>query len=357
MSARLHVLLGAGGVGKTTLAAGYALALARSGRRVGLLGIDPSRRLHDALGLELGDVEADVPGAPGLRAAILHPQQALRRWAAVDLPDAGALDALEHNPFFGALSDRLASAIDVLAAARIAEWAQADPGLQELVVDTAPGGSAVDFLRYPHDVESLLNGTLIRWLRLAASAGSLSVLRFGARRVLGAFGRIAGVGLIAQLADFFALATAPLQRLLDRLVVAQRWLAEESTELLLVTSPRDFEAQGARLLAQALEGHGLRARAIIVNRAWPAGVVSELAAVEPGEDALLRYARAYASAQLETLRAANALAPRLVEVPAAVALASGEPREVLLELGERVLRAISAQAQGGARDPPLARRL
>ena len=38
MSARLHVLVGSGGVGKTTLSAGYALALARSGRRVGLLG-------------------------------------------------------------------------------------------------------------------------------------------------------------------------------------------------------------------------------------------------------------------------------------------------------------------------------
>ena len=61
MTARLHVLLGAGGVGKTTLAAGYAVALARAGGRVGLLGIDPARRLSGALGLTLADREVVVP--------------------------------------------------------------------------------------------------------------------------------------------------------------------------------------------------------------------------------------------------------------------------------------------------------
>ena len=81
MTPRLHVLLGAGGVGKTTLAAGYALALAREGRRVGLLGIDPARRLQGALGLALPDLEVPVPGAPRLQAALLRPTDCLRRWA------------------------------------------------------------------------------------------------------------------------------------------------------------------------------------------------------------------------------------------------------------------------------------
>lgn len=54
---RLHVFVGGGGVGKTTLSAGYALALAQSGKRVGLLGIDPAKRLQSALGLSLPDLE------------------------------------------------------------------------------------------------------------------------------------------------------------------------------------------------------------------------------------------------------------------------------------------------------------
>jgi anion-transporting ArsA/GET3 family ATPase len=345
VSARLHVLLGGGGVGKTTLAAGYALALAQAGRRTGLLGIDPSRRLHDALGLELRDQDADVPGADGLRAAILHPQQALRRWAAADLRDGREVEALERNPFFLALSDRLASAIDVLAAVRVAEWADADPRLDDLVVDTAPGVSAVDFLRYPRNVENLLNGTVVGWLRAAASVtgGSASMLRFGARRVLSAFGRISGAGLVAQLADFFALGTVPLEHMVERLQRAQAWLSSPQAELLLVTSPRDFQAAGARQLEQVLHAHGLEARAVIVNRTWPLEVARELAALEVGEGAVLSHARSYARAQLLTLEAAAALGPPVVELPAAPALATAEKREVLLELGERLLSATRRQ--------------
>jgi anion-transporting ArsA/GET3 family ATPase len=46
------ILLGTGGVGKTTTSAALAVAHARHGKRVALLTIDPARRLGTALGLE-----------------------------------------------------------------------------------------------------------------------------------------------------------------------------------------------------------------------------------------------------------------------------------------------------------------
>ena len=57
---RVVVCAGAGGVGKTTIAAALSLAAARRGRRVLCLTIDPARRLADSLGLTL---------APGVEAA------------------------------------------------------------------------------------------------------------------------------------------------------------------------------------------------------------------------------------------------------------------------------------------------
>ena len=45
------VLVGSGGVGKTTIAAAAGLQAARLGRRVLVLTIDPARRLANALGL------------------------------------------------------------------------------------------------------------------------------------------------------------------------------------------------------------------------------------------------------------------------------------------------------------------
>ena len=48
---RVIVCCGAGGVGKTTVAAALGLRAAESGRRVVVLTIDPARRLAQSLGL------------------------------------------------------------------------------------------------------------------------------------------------------------------------------------------------------------------------------------------------------------------------------------------------------------------
>src|SRR5262249_16945579 len=49
---RVIVCAGAGGVGKTTVAAALALVGAQQGLRVLCLTVDPSRRLADSLGLD-----------------------------------------------------------------------------------------------------------------------------------------------------------------------------------------------------------------------------------------------------------------------------------------------------------------
>ena len=51
---RVIIILGAGGVGKTTSAVTLAFLGARMGKRVGLLSIDPAKRLAAALGIGLG---------------------------------------------------------------------------------------------------------------------------------------------------------------------------------------------------------------------------------------------------------------------------------------------------------------
>src|ERR1700723_2101730 len=57
------VCCGAGGVGKTTVSATFALAAARLGRRACVITVDPARRLADALGVDtLTNVPAPVMG-------------------------------------------------------------------------------------------------------------------------------------------------------------------------------------------------------------------------------------------------------------------------------------------------------
>lgn len=337
MTARLHVLLGGGGVGKTTLAAGYALALAQRGR-VGLLGIDPSRRLQDALGLELADLDQAVPEAGDLRAAIVHPHQALERWAAEACSERGVLAQLDRNPFFAALGDRLATATDIMAAVRIAEWVERDPQLTDLVVDTAPGVAAIDFLRSPRQVQTLVDGSVARWLRGAADGGH--GVGFIARRALGVASRITGARLVNDLAELFTLAHPLFEKVLERIDATRRLLHSPRTELLVVTSPRDTGANAAQRLVEVLRGEQLSPRALILNRTWPAHAAAELAAIDvpAGGEALFGYARSALAAQAGVFAAASALAT-VVTLPSNPGLDRAR-RPALVELGAALLRGL-----------------
>ena len=58
--ARNAFFLGKGGTGKTTLSAALAVSLARAGRRVLAVSLDPAHNLGDLLGVLLGEVPVRV---------------------------------------------------------------------------------------------------------------------------------------------------------------------------------------------------------------------------------------------------------------------------------------------------------
>jgi arsenite-transporting ATPase len=345
---RLHVFVGGGGVGKTTLAAGYALALARQGRRVGLLGIDPARRLQSALGLTLPDLEVPVPGAGELRAALLRPADCLRRWAAEATTDPAAAARLQKNAFFLALADRLAAASDILAAVRMAEWLERDPALTDLVVDTAPGLNAVEFLSRPQHLTAFLEGRLVKALRWVARGrpGFFGAIARGGVNVLGGLARIGGTSLLLELADFLLLVEDVMAKMLTRLEAAQRWLHGPDTHLLIVAAVREDTETSVRQLTAALHEVAVPPRAILVNRALPATLEAELAGVDVGAldaeaAAVIRFARGYCALQARVVESVRAFAPLVVVVPAAASPGETTRLETLRWLGEHLLEAES----------------
>lgn len=336
MTARLHVLLGQGGVGKTTLASGYALALARDGRRVGLLGVDPAGRLRDALGMaEISELPVEVPGAAGLRAALLRPGDSLRRWAREELGQDEQSATLLSNPFFLALADRLATATDAFAAVRVAEWAETDPALDDLVVDTAPGLHGLEFLGKPERLLSVLHGRLLRWISAAATAGTAER---EARRVLRGLSRIAGGRVLLELAEFSLLMERIGAAMIGRLERARSWLRDGSTELLLVCVARPGAAAGARLLAEELHALGFARGPVVLNRALPPSLLA--VPIEGGtaeSRAFRRFVHASLRLQVETARELST-SFRVLEAPVAPGLdAEGPAHLAALEVLGRSL--------------------
>jgi arsenite-transporting ATPase len=164
---RLLLVVGKGGVGKTTCAATVALALARRrpARPVLLLSTDPAHSLGDVLRRALGDEPRALPGAaPGLRARELdaeagfHARRA-RYQAAVDelfdvLRPGGAIDLSFDRAVVRDLIDLAPPGVDELFAIlavgeALAEDGAGLPGYDVVVVDTAPTGHTLRLLALP----------------------------------------------------------------------------------------------------------------------------------------------------------------------------------------------------------------
>jgi arsenite-transporting ATPase len=282
---RLTVFLGAGGVGKTTLSAAYALGLAMEGRRVALLSIDPAKRMQSAIGLSTLDdngVDVKLPagGRGRLTAFQLSVPVLLRRWVREQgLGPSHEKKLLEHS-FFTVISEKLASATDAFAAARLAEIRESIPDLDEVVVDTAPGIHAIDFIVRPERLIDFMDSRVIGWIRSTAGreGGGLvsGVMRLGAKKVLSGLSLLGGEGFLAALGEFLFLLEGVLARLGDRLSLAHEWLRSDSASVHVVASLREDALHAAETFHETLSQLRITPRSVVLNRVVPAELQSDV---------------------------------------------------------------------------------
>lgn len=275
---KLHIFLGAGGVGKTTLSAGFAISLANSGKKVGLLSIDPAKRLKDALGVNLNTEDMQVPltNPKGeLRVAMLQVDQTLRRWIEQKKMSAQKQQKLMANPYYNALAEKLATSTDTLAAIYIAEWLEQYPDMDHLIVDTAPGLHAIDFIMKPERVALFLDSKLVDWLKVFVGDPQKNkksffsrILKSGAKKILEGLALVGGQNFLVNFGEFLVLLDEIFLTAMDRLQLARKWIFHPSTNIILVTAVREDAAATAKNLAQVLKTLNLSPTLSIINRAF-----------------------------------------------------------------------------------------
>ncbi|MCY9783187.1 ArsA family ATPase [Nocardiopsis sp. EMB25] len=244
---------GKGGVGKTTLAAAHALALADAGRRVLVVSTDPAHSLGDALERPLSD--EPTPIAPGLWAAEPDADAAVRRRIAHVAEDARRAVPREVMPAVhrhleqaGASPGMAESALADLLVDRMEEvgdrW-------DHLVVDSAPTGHLLRLLHLPT--------LLTPWVR------GLTRQRERARRAE-ALADVVGSG--GDEADDPLLERLHARR--HRLERAAARLREDAVVTLVTLPRRMVLAETGRAVDQLSEA-GFRLAPVIVNQIPPDG--------------------------------------------------------------------------------------
>ncbi len=155
---------GKGGVGKTTMAAAYALQSARRGTRTLLVSTDPAHSTGDILGLPLADEAREV--RPGLHALEIDPEAEAERYIADvkervrNVASPRILDEVEHEIDLARSSP---GAEEAALLDRFAELMQeAGSGYERVVFDTAPTGHTVRLLSLPELMGRWIDGLVSR---------------------------------------------------------------------------------------------------------------------------------------------------------------------------------------------------
>lgn len=142
---------GKGGVGKTTISAASAIALADIGKRVLLVSTDPASNLDEVLGVALSADPAQVPGVPGLFASNVDPVEAA---AAYREQMVGPYRGILPETAVRSMEEQLSGACTVEIAA-FNEFAtlMGNPNAVErfdhIIFDTAPTGHTLRLLSLP----------------------------------------------------------------------------------------------------------------------------------------------------------------------------------------------------------------
>jgi anion-transporting ArsA/GET3 family ATPase len=269
---RIIVYLGTGGVGKTSVAAATALAVAKTGARALVLTTDPALRLRSALGLTNGVPEQKVPlndpGAGELWAALLDVRatldEAVRLYA-----KPGTTQRILTHQIYATIANSLAGMQELMAIERIDQLRLR--GFDHIIVDTAPSRHAFEILDKPAlfaDFSSSRKVKLVgRTYRLASGLG-LGMIGKSALDIYGRVESILGVNLVRQILDFYSIFYPIAEGYARRAERTVALLHEPSiTEFRVVTTPQKA-LRDAAYFVDALNERQFSVGTFCVNRAW-----------------------------------------------------------------------------------------
>ena len=273
------IVLGTGGVGKTTIAAALGLAAARSGLKTALITVDPARRLRTALGLEhlggkptgLGRHRLQAAGLdPGLQlfAMVLDAKGAWDGLVERFTADPAARQRILDNPFYRQLTEQFAGSEAYAALEQLYDL-HSRGEFDLVVVDTPPAASAFEFIQAPAHLTRLLDSRMARWLfapYLSAGRFAMRLASGAARFVVRELERFAGATVLSSISDFFIAAQQTVDGVVERLRKAEALLHSGRVNFILVTTAEDERLRQARSLIGEMKAERLNLSAIIINR-------------------------------------------------------------------------------------------
>lgn len=316
LSSKAIVVLGSGGVGKTTTAIGLAILAAKFGRKVGVLSIDPSKRLAAALGfqpsseltgIDLSFLGNDVNGS--LSAAVVDQKKIfddiVRRYG----KSKKQVDAILEHPLYQAASGNMSGPIEYMSLAKFADLYE-DESFDLVILDTPPDNNALDFLARPNLLAGFIDKNIMRWMiKPFAVMGRMGMSRFlsVSEKLMGGLSKITGVSMLAQFANFLVLMQEVIEGFHSLGGRVLKVLKDKKTRFFLVVGASEDRMLGVTQFTRQLNEMGYPLASVVANRCFGEDLLHELADM-PSDHSHIKHYKKRAIIQKKVLDELSALA-------------------------------------------------
>jgi len=275
-NAKVLVSAGTGGVGKTTVSAALGVLMARQGKRVLVLTIDPAKRLAQALGLEGPTFEPKrvegIDGVEGgiLDASMIDAETIFDKFVDKFAPNATVVNQLKKNRLYQQLVTALTGSQEFTSMDRLlTEYEEGNYDL--IILDTPPTQNAVDFLRAPQRIVQLFDERITKWfIRGGEKASFISkIVSRGTHTALAALEKITGAEFISELSDFFEQMSFLQASVKERSRRVEGLLQKQETLFLVVASADQEKLREAKKFGESLKDYQFHLEGMILNRVYP----------------------------------------------------------------------------------------
>jgi anion-transporting ArsA/GET3 family ATPase len=276
---KLILCCGTGGVGKTTTAAALALLAATKGKRVGLITIDPAKRLATSLGLSKlshdpkslsGELRKRFGIKGELSALMLDSENAFYRFL-MQIGGKEVHDAFKGSELFEVFAGNFGGTHDYLAMEKLYELHNSQK-FDLLMLDTPPARHTLDFLDAPERIERFFDDRIFSWfLKDARSSSFAERLRAkGARTALSVLERLTGKGVIGDFVNLAPHIYKVKNSFVERQSVIRSLITSDEAAAVFISSPTDLARGEAEPFLQEARKKGVTVAAFVLNRSWMA---------------------------------------------------------------------------------------
>jgi anion-transporting ArsA/GET3 family ATPase len=183
-------------------------------------------------------------------------------------PSAEVRERILKNRFYQHLSQSFAGSQEYMAIEELARLRESQR-YDLIVVDTPPSRHALEFLEAPQRMNDVLDKKVIRWFVKPYVAAGWSTMRFLNRTagfVLRTLEEATGIGVLAEISDFFGGMSTMFDGFSERIDRVSRVLRSPKTAFVLISSPEEEVLEEAEYLSDKMTALGMPLRAVVFNR-------------------------------------------------------------------------------------------